>query len=144
MWHSLSTMASMAGSMSVSRACLSMRPCATLLTSSLVHAKCVNSATAASSALAAMRRLSTYSTALTSWLVVRSTSLTSCAISGVKFVHRSSSSAAASGEKRGTSGTSGSEERSCSQRHSTSTRYLMSAYSEKQSRRLATCAGAAA
>jgi hypothetical protein len=44
--------------------------------SSLVQAKCVNSSTRASSASLAKRRFRTYSTALTSWLVVRSTSLT--------------------------------------------------------------------
>ncbi len=43
--------------------------------SSLVQAKCTNSVMACSSGVSAMRSLMKYSTALTSWLVVRSISL---------------------------------------------------------------------
>ena len=59
-----------------------------LLMSSLVHAKCTNSAAAASagwlSAAAVQRDLSQYSTALTSWLVVASMSLIACASASEK------------------------------------------------------------
>lgn len=52
--------------------------------------------TLASSAFLPSLRLMTYSTALTSWLVVRSTSLTSAASSTLKLEDSSSSSASAS------------------------------------------------
>ncbi len=52
-----------------------MRPCAVLLMSSEVQAKWMNSETLASSGTAATRSFRKYSTALTSWLVVRSVAL---------------------------------------------------------------------
>lgn len=73
--------------------------------SSEVHAKCVNSSTFASSAFWAKRCLRTYSTAFTSWLVVRSTSFTASASSGEKVVASSSKRALASAENGGTSST---------------------------------------
>src|ERR1044071_5344769 len=52
--------------------------------SSLVQAKCTNSPAALSSALLTKRPLSQYSTAFTSWLVVRSMSLMACASASEK------------------------------------------------------------
>ena len=52
--------------------------------SSLVQAKCTNSPAAFSSALFSKRLFSQYSTALTSWLVVRSMSLMACASASEK------------------------------------------------------------
>ena len=56
--------------------------------SSLVQAKCTNSAAADSSAWPSKRALSQYSTALTSWLVVRSMSLMACASASEKSAHQ--------------------------------------------------------
>ncbi len=55
--------------------------------SSDVHAKWMNSATRATSGTAAKRSFSQYSTALTSWLVCRSISLTRAASAGAERLH---------------------------------------------------------
>ena len=75
---------SMAGSSTSARAACSIRPWLVLLMSSLVQAKCTNSPAALSSAMASKRPLSQYSTAFTSWLVVRSMSLIACASASEK------------------------------------------------------------
>eukprot|EP00982_Pelagococcus_subviridis_P006966 30385-Pelagococcus_subviridis.AAC.1 len=74
-----------------------------LLMSSDVHAKWTNSVTAWSSGFEAIRSLMTYSTALTSWFVVRSTFLTSAASAGEKFARKSSRNWFASSLRGGTS-----------------------------------------
>ncbi len=77
-------MRSSAGSSACSRAALSISAWLVLLMSSLVQAKCTNSATASSSACPWMRDLIHSSTALTSWLVVFSMSLMDWASASVK------------------------------------------------------------
>ena len=71
--------------------------------SSLVQAKWMNSLTWASSGSWAACSLSRYSMALTSWLVVRSISLTRSACSREKFSARVFNTALASAENAGTS-----------------------------------------
>jgi hypothetical protein len=87
------TMASMAGSSTLSRPPLSMRAWARLLMSSEVHAKWMNSAADMTSGLPAKRSRSQYSTAFTSWLVVASIALMRSASSTPKSpTHRRSAS----------------------------------------------------
>ena len=71
-----------AGSSTSRRAAASISPCARLLMSSDVQAKWMNSATAAICGVPAKRSFSQYSTALTSWLVVRSIALIRAASAG--------------------------------------------------------------
>ena len=117
-----------------------MSACAQLLMSSEVHAKCTNSKTRSSSFEPDWTSFSlmTYSTAFTSWFVVRSTFFTKAASSTVNCVAIFSRTSLASGEKGVTSTTCGIRERHCSQRISTRTRALMSPYSEREERRGAT------
>mmetsp|Transcript_1814 Transcript_1814/g.2880 ORF Transcript_1814/g.2880 Transcript_1814/m.2880 type:complete len:252 (+) Transcript_1814:923-1678(+) len=104
-----------------------------LLMSSEVHAKWKNSSCDASAELAPPKcSLRKYSTALTSWLVVRSMFFTRSACSTVKPVVASDSSAATVAASNGWRKVKdGSSARRRSQRISTRTRCLMSAYSEK-------------
>mmetsp|Transcript_5301 Transcript_5301/g.9544 ORF Transcript_5301/g.9544 Transcript_5301/m.9544 type:complete len:225 (-) Transcript_5301:297-971(-) len=106
-----------------------------LLMSSEVHAKWVNSNTLLSSSFAANLSFSTYSTAFTSWLVVRSTSFTACASSTLQLLARSSRKAFVASLKGGTSSTSGSSDSICSHRISTVARALMRPNSEAVARR---------
>ena len=116
----------------------SMSACDRLLMSSDVQAKCTNSITAASSGCCTSLSLMTYSTALTSWLVVRSTFFTSAASAGENSSRNFSRNALASSDRGGTSVTSGMAASLCSQRTSTMTRARTSAYSEKHARRICT------
>jgi hypothetical protein len=75
MLRSLVMTRSSAGSSTCSRAAFNISAWLVLLMSSLVQAKCTNSAAASRSAWPLKRAFSQYSTALTSWLVVRSMSL---------------------------------------------------------------------
>ncbi len=84
MARSLSTSASSAGSSTSARALFSISAWLVLLMSSLVQAKCTNSAAADSSASPSKPALIQYSTALTSWLVVFSMSLMACASASEK------------------------------------------------------------
>mmetsp|Transcript_47746 Transcript_47746/g.121821 ORF Transcript_47746/g.121821 Transcript_47746/m.121821 type:complete len:203 (+) Transcript_47746:768-1376(+) len=131
---------SISGSTSPSTAERSWSAWLRLLMSSLVHAKCVNSSTLASSSLAANLSFSTYSTALTSWLVVRSTSFTACASAKLQFTVISSRKALVAALKGGTSSTSGSSDSICSQRISTVARALMRPNSLAEARSPATLA----
>ena len=76
--------------------------------SSDVHAKWMNSATRAISGDDANRSFSQYSTALTSWLVVRSIALTRAASATENDATTASSVARASSENGGTSAMAGS------------------------------------
>jgi hypothetical protein len=128
--------ASCAGRMWRASASRSISACARLLMSSLVQPKCTNSDTAASSGKAVRRLpygvrcrihlpangppappsthfLMAYSTALTSWLVVASNSLTSSAATGPKSASSCSRNATAAGLSGGTSGTPGSAASVC-------------------------------
>jgi hypothetical protein len=86
--RSLSTSASSAGSSTSARALCSISAWLVLLMSSLVQAKCTNSAAADSSASPSKPALIQYSTALTSWLVVFSMSLMACASASEKTATR--------------------------------------------------------
>ena len=90
--------------------------------SSEVQAKWMNSIRRPRSGIAPMRSLRKYSTALTSWLVVRSMSLTRSASASAKPAAIASSAADVAASKGPNSGTPGSAARRCSQRTSTSTR----------------------
>jgi len=81
-------MPSSAGSITSSRAAFSISAWLVLLMSSLVQAKCTNSAAASSSAWPAKLRLIQYSTAFTSWLVVRSMALMASASASLNFLTR--------------------------------------------------------
>ena len=72
--------------------------------SSDVHAKWMNSATRAISGTPAKRSFSQYSTALTSWLVVRSIALTRAASAGANAAAASSIAARAAAENGGSFG----------------------------------------
>src|SRR5690606_14676133 len=130
----VSAILSAAGSRIWSRPAFSISPWEVLLMSSEVQAQWTNSVTALSSALAAMRSLMKYSTALTSWLVVFSMSLMRWASASLKPAAMSSSRALAAALKGGTSATPGWAARHCSQRISTITRYLIRPSSLKVSR----------
>ncbi|SST07618.1 Uncharacterised protein [Acinetobacter baumannii] len=80
--------------------------------------------------------MSRYSTAFTSWLVVRSISLMRSACSSWKSLARLSSRALASAENGATSGIPAWAARRCSQRTSTMTRKRIRPYSLKIGRRL--------
>ena len=135
----LPTMTSMISSMNgrtTSTPERSMRAWERLLMSSEVHAKCVNSMMDLSSGCWTSLSLMTYSTALTSWLVVRSTFLTSAASAGEKSARNFSRKALASSESGGTSVICGMEASFWSHRTSTITRARTRAYSEKHARRI--------
>ena len=85
MSRSLPMMPSNAGSMTSSRAALSISAWLVLLMSSLVQAKCTNSEAASSSGWPSKLRLIQYSTAFTSWLVVRSMALMASASVSLNF-----------------------------------------------------------
>jgi hypothetical protein len=72
--------------------------------SSDVQAKWMNSATRATSGTFAKRSFSQYSTALTSWFVCRSMSLTRAASAGAKERTAATSAARVDAENGGTSG----------------------------------------
>ena len=108
--------------------------------SSLVHAKWTNSDALASSPLPAMRSLMKYSTALTSWFVVRSIALIRAASSSENFSASDASALRAAGENGATSAMSAASASASSQRTSTSTRRFMRPYSLKIGRRFSTLA----
>ncbi|MCY1527751.1 hypothetical protein D9M68_628280 [compost metagenome] len=83
--RSLAIRPSMAGSITFSRAAWICRAWLVLLMSSLVQAKCTNSAAASSSGRASNFDLIQYSTAFTSWLVVFSMSLMASASASEKW-----------------------------------------------------------
>ena len=122
------------GRITFSRASLSIRACDVLLMSSEVHAKWKNSFTACSSGTSATFSFRKYSTAFTSWLVVRSISLIRRASSSEKFAARSSRNWFASALNAGTSAISAVAASFCSQRISTIVRYFSRPYSLKISR----------
>ena len=99
--------------------------------SSDVHAKWINSFTAESSLLSATFSLRKYSTAFTSWFVVRSISLMRMASSTLNSATILSSSAFDVSVKAGTSSICGLVDSICNQRTSTSTRYFNKPYSLK-------------
>ncbi len=117
------------------RPSVSITPWERLLMSSLVQAKCTNSVTACSSGWSAIFSLMKYSTALTSWLVVRSMALMRSASATEKSRISPSRKAVASAESGGTSVTPGSSARRSSQRISTMTRARIRPNSLKCSRR---------
>ncbi len=86
--RSLSTMRSSAGSTTWSRPARSCSAWLVLLMSSLVQAKCTNSAAFSSSGRASNFALIQYSTAFTSWLVVFSMSLMAWVSASEKFFAR--------------------------------------------------------
>ena len=121
-----------AGSSTSCRACASATPCARLLMSSDVHAKWMNSATRAISGTPAKRSFSQYSTALTSWLVVRSIALTRAASASAKSRPAASSAAraaASNGRHFGDRRLVG--KRRAATRSRSRTRWRISAYSLK-------------
>ena len=108
--------------------------------SSDVHAKCTNSRNGAAPATPASRCLSQYSTALTSWLVSRSMTLTLRASSGVNAVPMASSARRVASSNAGTSLIAGSSASAQSQAISMRTRWRISANSLKWSASVATLA----
>jgi hypothetical protein len=106
--------------------------------SSDVHAKWTNSATRATSGSPAKRSFSQYSTALTSWFVVRSIALTRSASSTENDAAADSSAARAGAENGGTSATPGSADSARSHAISTRTRARISPNSLKCPPRAAT------
>ncbi|MCY1179307.1 hypothetical protein D9M73_197010 [compost metagenome] len=123
------------GNSTSSRPARSIRAWDRLLMSSLVQAKWMNSLTLASSGSLAACSLRRYSMALTSWLVVRSISLTRSACSSLKSLARLSSRALASAENAGTSLICGWAARRCSQRTSTRARKRIRPNSLKMGRK---------
>ncbi|MNF84559.1 hypothetical protein D3C84_669290 [compost metagenome] len=123
------------GSITSSRPSRSIRAWDRLLMSSLVQAKWMNSLTLSSSGSLAACSLSRYSTALTSWLVVRSISFTRSACSRAKLSASWLSTSWASAEKAGTSPMPSWAARRCNQRTSTRTRKRIRPYSLKIGRR---------
>ena len=99
--------------------------------SSEVQAKWINSLIAFSSLLSATFSFRKYSTAFTSWLVVRSISLMRRASSTENSATMLSSSLCDWGEKSGTSVIPSSLDSFCNHLTSTSTRYLSRPYSLK-------------
>jgi hypothetical protein len=121
----------------LSRACLSISACERLLISSEVQAKWMNSATLATSRLAASLSRRKYSTALTSWLVFASIVLTVSPSASENLAATSSSCASVGGENGGTSFTVGFAASALSHSISTFTRKRISAYSLNVSRNAA-------
>jgi len=103
--------------------------------SSLVQAKCTNSSAGPSSASSFRRSLMKYSTALTSWLVVRSISFTRAASATEKPSANARRRPEAAAEKAGSSTMPGSAASASSHSTSTRTRALTRPYSEKIGRR---------
>ena len=87
------------GSSTCSRAAFSISAWLVLLMSSLVQAKWMNSDAAFSSGRDSQRDFSQYSTAFTSWLVVRSMSLMACASGSAKRTTRPRSRPRAASDK---------------------------------------------
>ncbi len=106
--------------------------------SSLVQAKCTNSSAGPSSASSLSCSLMKYSTALTSWLVVRSISLTRAACATLKSSARARRRCAAAGENGASSAMPGSAASASSHSISTLTRALIRPYSEKIGRSAST------
>ncbi len=106
--------------------------------SSLVQAKCTNSSAGASSASSFSCSLMKYSTALTSWLVVRSISFTRAAWAGLKRAASSRRRATAASENGASSTMPGSAASASSHSTSTTMRALIRPYSEKIGRRAST------
>ena len=110
------------GASTLSRIRLSIRLYDRLLISSLVHAKWTNSETALSSGFCANFSLIKYSTAFTSWLVVRSISLMWLPSSSEKSATIASICAIACSESGATSSICGWFDNDLIQANSTSTR----------------------
>ncbi|MCY1222137.1 hypothetical protein D9M72_342160 [compost metagenome] len=122
-----------AGTMTPSRAPLSIMPCEVLLMSSEVQAKWMNSLAASSSALPLTCSLSQYSTAFTSWLVTASISLMRPASASENLSTSASSAASEAAENFGMSGRPAWAS-AISQCTSTLTRLRMKAASDSHSR----------
>ena len=108
--------------------------------SSLVQAKWTNSSAGPSSASSLSRSLMKYSTALTSWLVVRSISLTRAASAMEKPSASARRRAWAAAGNGASSTIPGSAASASSHSTSTWTRALIRPYSEKIGRRASTLA----
>ena len=106
--------------------------------SSLVQAKWTNSSAGASSASSFSCSLMKYSTALTSWLVVRSISLTRAAWATLKPSASARKRAFAPSEKAASSVMPGSAASASSHSTSTFTRARIRPYSEKMGRSAST------
>ena len=121
-----------AGNRIADRASASIRPYARLLMSSDVQAKWMNSATPVISGMSAKRSFNQYSTAFTSWLVVRSIALTRAASAGENDSLADSSAVRAAAPNGAISAMRGSSDSATSQAISTRTRARMSPCSLKQ------------